>query len=67
MRAGPGKKSTKLMEDLGRKRQLPLAIEMTARKLEVTLPTPACHGPSPEEIQVGICRVGLHDHLTGGL
>jgi len=58
-----GEKRRKLMEDLGRKRQLP--IELTARNIEVTLPTPA--SPTPEERQGRICRVGVYDHPTGGL
>jgi len=58
-----GEKRGKLVEDLGRKRQLP--IKLTARNPEVTLPKPA--SPFPEERQGRICHAGVYDHLTGGL
>ena len=52
----------KLMEDLARKRQLP--IELTARKPDVTLSTPA--RPSPER-HSRMHLAEFYGHLSGGL
>ena len=58
-------KRRKLMEDLGRKRQLP--IELTARKPDMALPTgPTAARPSPER-HARILLGGSYGHLRGGL
>ena len=58
-------KRRKLMEDLGRKRQLP--IELTARKPEMALPTgPTAARPSPERHARKLLG-GFYGHLRGGL